>query len=92
MPAYVVFVFAINADFIVKDGVKAHVFQVGDLLNLAEIGGAIGIAQGWRIARPDPNICSQKCGKGCVGADASIVTVSVTCCAKEKALQIMRGD
>ena len=29
------------------------------------------------MARPEPNICSQKCGKGWEGAEESIVTTSL---------------
>src|SRR5271155_1917263 len=31
------------------------------------------------MARPEPNICSQKCGKACAGAEPSITIVSAVC-------------
>ena len=37
-------IFVIDSDFVVKDGVEAHVFESGNLLDLAEIV-AIAIAQ-----------------------------------------------
>src|ERR1019366_46670 len=37
------------------------------------------------MARPDPRVCSQKCGKGCPGARASTTTFSGADCARDQA-------
>src|SRR5271166_2422824 len=50
-----VFVFVVNADFVVEDRVEAHVLQAGDLLDFAQIA-APGIAQGENGAARTENL------------------------------------
>ena len=62
-------VFVVDADLVVKDGVEADVLEVGGLLSRRAGRGGSSRA-GVRLARPEPNICSQKWGSGWAGAAA----------------------
>ncbi len=62
--------FAVDAVLVVEDIVKANVAEVGDRLRrLQVLAPASRIV---RFARPEPNVCSQKCGNGLRGAPASM--------------------
>ena len=55
-------IFVIETDLIVKNGMEADIFKAGLLASLrASRDDSSRAAREW--LRPDPNICSQKCGK-----------------------------
>lgn len=81
-------VLVVHADVAERDAVEANVLEAGDLPHRPQVS-AIGGA-GLSEACPEPNICSQKCGKGCAGARASMVMVSVGACASSGKLRCVQ--
>ena len=53
-----VLVLVVYANFVVQDGVKPHISNIRDLLHRAQV--VAKLSRNERIARPEPNIFSQK--------------------------------